>query len=154
MRIKELEANLAIANNDKLKTAYLQFEKLLVELRKRELPDGIVTSINKEIEKLNSITDLSDVFKKTLKKSKGSVIKLLEKQIKLVPKKYYRNLWLSLGTGIFGIPIGFIVAKGAKNMALIGVGMPIGSLIGAAVGERKDRKALAEGTQLDVDIWY
>jgi hypothetical protein len=154
MRIKELEANLAIANNDKLKTAYLQFEKLLVELRKRELPDGIVTYINKEIEKLNSITDLSDVFKKTLKKSKGSVIKLLEKQIKLVPKKYYRNLWLSLGTGIFGIPIGFIVAKGAKNMALIGVGMPIGSLIGAAVGERKDRKALADGRQLDVDIWY
>lgn len=154
MIIKELEANLAIANNDKLKAAFVQFEKLLFELRKRELPDGIVASINNEIDKLNSVEGLPGEFKKALKKSKASVLKVLEKEAKLVPKKYYRNLWLSLGTGIFGIPIGFIVAKGAKNMALIGAGMPIGSLIGAAVGERKDRKALAEGRQLDVDIWY
>ncbi len=59
-----------------------------------------------------------------------------------------------MGTGVFGIPIGFIIAQGAKNMAFIGLGMPFGSLIGAAVGDRKDKKAQAQGRQLDVDIWY
>ena len=154
MIIKVLEPNPAIGNNDKLKKAYGQFVKLLFELRKRELPDGIVASINNEIDKLNSIKGLSDEFKKSQKKSKGSIIKLLEKELKLVPKKYYRNLWLSMGTGIFGIPVGLVIAQGIGNIGFIGLGMPIGSLIGAAVGERKDKKALAEGRQLDVDIWY
>lgn len=154
MIIKEPESNQVIGNNDKLNKAYVQFNKLLFELKKRELPDDIVASINMEIDKLNSIDDLFDEFKKTLKKSKGIIIKLLKKELKLVPKKYYRNLWISQGTGIFGIPIGLIIAEGVNNMALVGLGMPIGLLIGAAVGERKDKKVLAEGRQLDVDIWY
>jgi hypothetical protein len=123
-------------------------------LRKRELPDGIVDSINKEIDKLNSIEGLSDEFKKTLKKSKSTILKVLEKEAKLVPKKYYRNLWRAMGTGIFGIPIGLIVVQKFGDIPYIMTGIPIGLLIGTAVGERKDKKALAAGRQLDVDIWY
>jgi len=42
MKIIELNQKTDIDLNVRLKEKYLQFEKLLIELRKRELPDGLV----------------------------------------------------------------------------------------------------------------
>ncbi|HSQ47388.1 MAG TPA: hypothetical protein VLM44_10790, partial [Lutibacter sp.] len=150
MKIIELNQKPGIDKNVKLKEAYLQFEKLLIELGKKELPDELVVSINKDIADLNAISGTGDELKKIVKKKQSGIIKLLEKELKLVPKNYYRNLWLALGMGAFGIPFGVAFGTSLGNMAFLGIGIPIGLAFGIAVGTAMDKKAFEEGRQLDM----
>ncbi len=55
MKIIELHPGPAFNSNIKLNAAYLQFDKLLKALRKRELPAEIIWSINKDMEEVNAI---------------------------------------------------------------------------------------------------
>jgi len=55
MKINELNQNLGFKENVRLEEKYAKFEKLLFELRKRDLPERLVMSINKEIEEINII---------------------------------------------------------------------------------------------------
>ncbi len=154
MEIKELYQNPVIDKNVQVQEMSLQFEKLLTELRKKELPDGLVNAINKDIEALNASSGSGDEQRKSIKKTQMRLIKLIEKEVKLVPKNYYRNLWLTLGMAGFGIPIGVAFGASLGNMAFIGVGLPIGLAFGIALGTGMDKKALAEGRQLDLEIKY
>ena len=154
MKIIELQQKPDIEKNVKLKEAYIQFEKLLFELRKKDLPDGLVMSINKDIEELNTTSSSGDEMRKIIKKIQTKNIKLLEKEIKLVPKNYYRNLWLALGMASFGIPLGVALGASLGNMAFIGLGVPVGVPVGLGVGSGMDKKAFNEGRQLDVEIKY
>src|SRR6187402_557021 len=126
MKIKELNQTPDIDKNVKLEETYLQFEKLLTELRKRELPDELVVSINKDIEDLNSTSISGDELRKIVTKKQTRIIKLLEKELKLVPKDYYRNLWLAVGMAAFGLPMGVAFGAALGNMAFLGIGLPIG----------------------------
>jgi hypothetical protein len=74
--------------------------------------------------------------------------------MKLVPKDYYRSLWMTLGMSAFGIPMGVVFGISMGSMAYLGIGLPIGLVIGIAVGTAMDKKALEEGRQLDVEIKY
>jgi hypothetical protein len=152
MKINELNQRPGIDKNFKLVEAYLQFEKLLAELRKRELPVGIVVSINRDIEELNSISGSENELRKVIRKKKARIISLLEKELKLVPKNYYRNLWLAIGVAGFGIPIGVAFGAIQGHVANYGVGFPIGLAIGIAVGSGMDKKAFKEGRQIDLEI--
>ncbi len=152
MIIKELTPKPEIDKNIKLKEAFSQFEKLLAELRKRDLPDSLVESINQDIEELNSTSVSGDELRKMLKIKQTGIIKLLEKELKLVPKNYYRKLWLALGMGAFGLPLGVVLGASFGNMAFLGIGLPLGMAIGIGVGTRMDKKALEDGRQLDVEI--
>ncbi|MBD3627872.1 hypothetical protein [Cyclobacterium sp.] len=42
--------------NPKLTKALAQFDKLLAELRKRELPENLTITINAEIDKINTVS--------------------------------------------------------------------------------------------------
>ena len=64
MKIIELKERSNIENNTKITEAYLQLEKLLNELTKRELPNAMIVSINKEIEELNFTSDSGKELKK------------------------------------------------------------------------------------------
>lgn len=141
-------------SNIKLKEAYLQFEKLLMELRKRELPVSFLVSINKDIEELNSTSKSGNELRKIVKDKQTRIIKVLEKDLKLVPQNYYRNIWLAVGMTAFGLPLGVAIGLSLKNMAFIGIGLPIGLPIGILVGTRMDKKAFKEGRQLDLEIKY
>ncbi len=152
MKIDDLNQKPGIENNVKLKETYIQFEKLLSELRKRDLPDGLVMSINKDIKEMNSTSISGDDIGKIIKRKQTMIIKLLEKEVKLVPKNYYRKLWLAVGMAAFGIPIGVSFGISLGNMAFLGIGLPIGLAIGIAVGSGMDKKAFEEGRQLDVEI--
>ncbi|MEI7526660.1 MAG: hypothetical protein WCJ95_20095 [Mariniphaga sp.] len=154
MKISELNQKPGIDKNIKLEKTYLQFEKLLIELRKKELPDGIVVSINKDIEELNSISGTGDELRKLVRKKQSRIIKALEKELKLVPKNYFRNLWLAVGMAVFGIPIGAAFGTSLGNMAFLGIGLPIGMVIGIAVGTGMNKKAFKEGRQIDLEINY
>ena len=152
MNISELKKKPAIDKNIKLEATYLQFEKLLIELRKKVVPDEIVITINKDIEELNAFSGSGDELRKIVRKKQTRIIKLLEKELKLVPGNYYRNLWLAVGMAVFGIPIGAAFGASFGNMAFLGIGLPIGMVIGMAVGTGMDKKAFKEGRQIDLEI--
>lgn len=87
-------------------------------------------------------------------KAQTRILRLLEKEMKIVPKNYYRNIWLSLGMGAFGLPMGVTLGAIFQNMGLPGIGLPIGIGIVIVAGVLKDKKALEEGRQLPISIKY
>ena len=152
MEIKELNNKVISDSNKKLIVAFDQFDRLLSELRKRELPEDIVATINRNIEEVNDVIELEKKLRKQIRKSQADIIRLLEKQLKLVPINYYRNTWLALGMAAFGVPLGVAFGSIIGNMSFIGFGIPIGIMIGMAVGARMDKKAVEEERQLDIEL--
>lgn len=67
--------------DSKLQDAYSRFEKLLIELRKKELPDAVVAFVNNEIEELNLFSGPGDEMKKKIKEKQIRIIELLEKKL-------------------------------------------------------------------------
>jgi len=152
MEIKQLNKLTGTAQSDRLINAHTQFEKLLSELKKKELTDDIIIFINNEIDKVNTAHDKE--LRKQIRKSQTFILKTLEKELKIVIKNYYRNLWMAVGMAVFGTPLGVAFGTAIGNMAMLGVGLPIGMVIGLAIGTNMDKKAFKEGRQLDVEINY
>ena len=153
MTIIELKDRLEFDADSKMYKLYIQFTQLINELRKKDLPDVIVEAINEDIKDLNSLTTAEQV-KVAVKQKQTKIMKLLEKQLKIVPINYYRNIWLAVGMSAFGLPIGVTFGLSLHNMGLLGIGLPIGMAIGLGVGSGMDKKALQEGRQLNVEIKY
>ena len=154
MKLGALKNRQGIEANKKLFNLYFQFTQLIKELGQKGLPAPLVESINKEINKLNSIDNSAPNLRMSIIKIQTRIIRLLEKEVKIVPKNYYRNIWISLGMAAIGLPLGVVIGLITKNMGLLAVGLPIGLAIGIAVGTALDNKALKEGRQLEIDIRY
>jgi len=154
MNIIELKERENISDDIKLSRIYVQLGELLKSLKKKELTPEIIKSINRDIEELNSSSLTSNELIKLVKLKQTKIIKVVEKELKIVPKNYYRNLWLILGMSVFGIPIGVTFGTSVGNMGLLGIGLPIGMGIGIVVGSGMDKKAFKEGRQLDIEIKY
>jgi len=152
MKIKELKNRPDIDQHKKLFASYSQFEKLLIELRRKDLFDETVNSINDGIDKVNSVLELEKELRKQIKTAQSRILKLIEKNHKLVTKNHYRNTWLAVGMAVFGIPLGVAFSASLGNMAFIGIGLPLGMVIGIAVGSGMDKKAYEEGRQIDLEI--
>ena len=150
MKINELKKRPEILQDEKLKEAFLQFEKLLDELRNRNLPDDLIIEINRNIDEINTSSGRN--FRKIFRRNQTRIIRTLEKELKIVPKNYYRKLWTTLGIAVYGIPFGFSFGLSLGNMAFIGLGLPLGLAIGMNVGSGMDRKALREGRQMETEI--
>lgn len=153
MKIAELKEGQNISDNIKLSRIYGQLGDLLDELKKKELPLNIIESVNQDIEELNSSTLAGNELIKLVKQKQTKIIKLIEKELKITTKNYYRKLWLVLGIPI-GTGFGTAVGVSLGNVGLLGIGLPIGMLIGIAIGAAMDKKASEEGRQLDVEIKY
>ncbi|NLY25746.1 MAG: hypothetical protein GX042_12180 [Bacteroidales bacterium] len=154
MEINELKKRDGIDSNKKLTDLYVQFGKLLSELRKRELPDEVVHAINTNIELIDPASGTEEELRKQLRKTQSDILRLIEKELKLVPKNHYRNIWMALGIAAFGVPIGVAFGASLGNMAFMGIGIAMGIPIGLAIGTGLDKKAAEEGRQLDVEIYF
>ncbi len=77
---------------------------------------------------------------------------MVTKELKLVTKNQYRNMWFILGMSAFGVPIGVAIGLALGNIAFLGIGFPFGMVIGALVGINMDKKAFKEGRQLDIEL--
>jgi hypothetical protein len=154
MEIKELKIRPSVDQNKKLHKAYAQFNKLLRELKTKELTDEVIISINKGIEEINAFPDSEKELSKHIRKAQASILKLIEKELKLVIKNHYRNTWMVLGIAAFGLPLGVAFGASLGNMGLLAIGLPIGMAIGLAVGTAMDKKANDEGRQLDFELSY
>lgn len=127
---------------------------MLSILNTKKLTEEIVIVINHKIDELNSASNSEKELKTQLKKTQSSVLKLIEKEAKLVTKNHYRNTWLAIGMSVFGIPIGVALGVSLGNIGLLGIGLPLGMVIGMAVGTKMDEKARELGKQLDIEIKY
>jgi len=151
MEIHELNKRPNIEQNIKLNRQFIQFEKLIFELKTKEIPDEIVIFINNNIEEINSNSEKE--LKKQIKKTQTKILKLIEKELHLVTKNHYRNTWFILGMAM-GVAIGSAIGSSSGNTSLLAVGIPIGFTIGIAIGTSKDKEAKDNGLQLDVEIKY
>jgi len=149
MEIQQLEKYSAAHTN-----VFTTFQKLLEELRKRTLPAEVIEFINRQINEINSFTGTEKDLSAQVKKSQTEILKLIEKDMKLVPKNHYRTMWLALGMASFGLPLGVVFGLSLGNMAFLAIGLPFGMGIGVAVGTALDKKAAAEGNQLDLEIGH
>jgi len=137
---------------DKTKSAYEQFERLVLEIKKKKLPEEIELVINKHITQLNSITDTNKILRNEIRKEQSKIVGMLAQKLKIVPINYFRKSWFVLGMTVFGIPIGAAFGLSLNNMAYLGIGLPVGMSIGLAMGSRMDNKAKEEGRQLDIEL--
>lgn len=152
MKINDLNPSAEQNPNSKINRKYIIFSKLIEELKKKDLPEEIVESINNGIDQLNSMAGTERNFKTMLYKIQSTILKDLEKKLNLVTKNHYRNQWMAIGMSAFGLPLGVVFGSILGNMAFLGIGLPIGMVIGMAVGAAKDKKALEEGKVLDVEV--
>jgi len=140
------------AGDKRFDAVFWQAVRLTDLLRSREIPDHIVEKINTHISTINAFPGQSREITKMIRNFTSSTITLLEKELKLVPENYYQNQWLAIGMAAFGIPLGVAFGTSLGNMAYLGIGLPLGLAIGMAVGSGMDKKAAAEGRQLDLDL--
>ena len=152
MNLIELKERQDITDDIKLYGVYIQFVELLKELEKKELTHEIIESINHDLEELNSTSFTNNELRKSITQNQAKIIRLVEKECKIVPKNYYRKLWVAQGMTVFGLPIGIAFGLGIGNIGLLALGLPIGMLIGIAVGSGMDKKAFEEGRQLNIEI--
>lgn len=138
--------------NHKLIKVYTQFAALIEQLKLRTLPTSIETPINDCIHQINFSVQTETQLCKLIIQKQTLLLKQIEKELKIVPKNYYRNLWMIMGMSAFGLPIGVSFGLAMKNLGLLGVGLPFGMGIGIAVGLKLDKKALKEGRQLNIEI--
>lgn len=128
------------------------FDRLLKEMEKEELPSHIINMTNEEVTKINSFKWTEKDLSKKIYHAQNKITKQLEKELKLVTKNHYRNLWMVLGMSAFGLPLGVAFGVSLGQMSLLAIGLPIGMGVGIAVGSYMDKKAKEEGRQMDVDL--
>ncbi|HAA12286.1 MAG TPA: hypothetical protein DCE41_11525 [Cytophagales bacterium] len=147
--IEELNPSIAINLESKANQCISRFQSLLEKLREQDLPAHVVTYINERIRALNAMDESEKVFRNKVKRVQAQILSRLEKTVKLVAKNHYQNMWMALGVGAFGLPLGVAFGAALGNMGLLGIGLPIGIAIGLAIGAAMDKKAAEEGRQLD-----
>lgn len=152
MTIIEMEPIEGIDPGSNNSTALSKFTLLIEELRKRDLPDAIALQINSFISIAERFPGNDPRFRSRLGKLKNKIIRLLEKELKIVPRNYYRTLWMAVGIGAFGMPIGVALGASFVNMGFIGMGLLFGIAIGLTLETGMDKKAFEEGRQLDIDL--
>ena len=152
MTIDNFTAESAAGGSAKIERAEKNLELLLDELRLREMPEEIVFQINEKLEHLKTLPKERKGYVSAVQKTQKAILQLLEKNLKIVPKNYYKNMGLALGIGAFGVPLGLAYGMAMGNSAYIGVGIPFGLAIGLSLGKKKDKKAEAEGRQLKFDV--
>lgn len=148
MKLESLKNRSSFTGN-RLKQKYERLQALVEALRQRELEEDIISYLNHEVGKLNAAADGS-MFKKQLRISQSRILSKLERKAKIVTKHHYRNMWLALGIGVFGVPIGVILGNLLDNQGLIGIGFPFGMFIGIMIGLRMDKKAEEKGNLIDI----
>jgi hypothetical protein len=148
MNITPLNQRNSTVNNLKEKNSYDQLQQLLTAVAEKDIPSVVIEKINQVINSLNNIEEGNAKFQKMIKKAEADILKLLEKELKIVPINHYKKLWMVLGMSAFGMPLGVAFGISMGNLGLLGIGLPIGMGLGVFFGLSQDKKALAQGKQL------
>lgn len=142
MTIEKLRNIEGLDEDKRLLKAYKRMKALIEALTTREIPAEILKTINTDIQKINNFSGTQVELRKCLRKSYSQTIRLLEKKLGWVIRDHYRNLWMSIG-----VALGVAFSASFDND---GIGLVLGLAVGIAVGINLDKKAVAEGKQLDL----
>ena len=123
--------------------------KLITAINTRGIDKKHTQSISVDIVTFNSFEGTDKELIKLLKKIQCETLKYLEKELKLVVKNHYRNMWMVLGMSMFGLPLGVVFGFSIGNMGFIDVGLSIGMVIG--VGTKMDEQVKKQDRVLNID---
>ena len=134
---------------DKLST---KLSTLITDLQTRDIPEALVADINTQVAAANTGTGDVKAQRKQVRQSYNEVSKIARTKLKLVPKGFYRVVYMPLGMAGIGLPMGVAFAMAIGNMGLMGIGLPIGLVFGMIIGSAMDNKAAKQGRQLGVSL--
>jgi hypothetical protein len=149
MPLSQLSARTSFENNPKLAKQFHLLQSLLKAISEKQIPEEQASSINEIISGINNFSGPDPELLKMMKVGQAAILKLLEKELKIVPQNHFQTLWMVLGMSAFGLPLGVAFGAALGNMAFLGIGLPIGMSIGIALGNGMDTKAKNEGRQLE-----
>lgn len=152
MMLINLSTKFESLNDEKLSKLIAGLRSLIIELQTRDLPDSTIEVLNVEIEKINSLELSEPKLRRLSSIAQDTIIRVLEKKHKIVPNGYYKRYWMALGMVIYGLPFGLAISLPFGTIGLMAVGFPLGLAIGMAVGSDMDKKAKAEGRQLEFSV--
>ena len=152
MKVVSLKRRESAFDFPKADELYIQFNSFVDELNNRSISENTINAINREVEEINSFTESGVGMKSLILKKLAVILKLLEKEHKLVPKNYYQNNNLLKDSVVFGVPIGVVIGLITKDMAVISVGMVIAMAFSFVRGRIMDKKALKEGRQFSGEL--
>jgi len=150
--LQKLKPTALTEESKKLQKRFDQFNLLVEEINKKEIPEESIQQISEMISNLETGKGSAKLFAINIRRTQIKILRMLQKEHKIVPKNQFRNSWMAIGMSAFGIPLGLAFGGGLDNMAFIGIGIPIGMVIGMAVGAGLDKKAAEEGRQLNIEI--
>ena len=150
MEILKLSARPGMFLDNQLKTEYDAFEKMILELEKKNLPTYIIILINHDIMEINYSSRSNKDLAVEMSKRRNEILQLISRELQIVPRNHYRNVWLAMGMITFGVPFGMMLGVLLENIALFPIGLPMGLIIGIVVGTSLDKKAFENGKQLDI----
>lgn len=136
--------------DEKLEKKYAGLAELVAALRQKELAANTEQQVNEHLQAINQSELRGKDLRKEVGRTRSRILRLVEKEEKLVPKNHHRDQWMALGMSVFGIPMGIAFGASLDNYAFLGIGLPMGMAIGLAVGSSMDKKAEQEGRQLPV----
>lgn len=150
MQIEKLKVRHSTSQNPKLSKAYRKMESIIIALQKKEISQEIWDVINADIKKINAFMGTEKALIKALKKTAMKILGFVEKELQYVSKHHYRNQWMALGIALLGVVFGTIFSSVLGNYSFMGIGIPIGMVLGMAYGATLDKKAEEDGKQLDL----
>lgn len=113
-----------------------------------ELKPAVQEEMVRSVQELNVFQGSDAKLISLARKKMNGILRVLEKEMNVVPKNEYRLRWLALGMSVFGVPMGVVFGLILENMAFLGIGLPIGLTLGIAIGNSMDQRAAQEGRQL------
>jgi divalent metal cation (Fe/Co/Zn/Cd) transporter len=130
-------------NNKRELRIYKDFITMLSNLLDRNLSEEQLLQIEKEIETLNLKSNPEN--KKRFFSKKLMVFKqFLKAKFSLVPKGYYTNMGIGLGTS-FGVLFGVVVLSSFERSLGVSLGIVAGMLIGLIIGHYMDSQVKEAG---------
>lgn len=151
MQIETLNRRRDSAQTRKLSKAYSKMEALIDALNKKKIPDDDRSVINDDIKTINSFLGTEKELIKLLKKSYAKTLSEVEKNLDLVTKLHYQQLWMVYGM-IAGLLFSTVFSNFFESLywASYPMGLSMGMLFGLLAGKNRDKTAEREGVQLDI----
>jgi len=150
MKVIELNEIEHTSSEIKIGGIYFQLVAILKELTRKDLESYLIRKIHLELRLLNSSVLSDSELKKLLKLKQTRILKLVEKEHKIITKNHYRILLMVLGMSYFGLPIGLASRISMGNIGFMGLGLTIVMFLGLTIGSWLYKKAAKEGRQLDL----
>lgn len=146
IKVSELRVKVIVPDKDSGPIRDFQF--LLSEISHKDISPEVEQKIEMVITDLNSWDRSARGYLKEIEKSRRKILKILHKDLGIVRRNYYTELWLPLGTVFFGIPVGIIIFILTGEIVFLGVGLPLGMFLGLGLGAYLDRRAKEKNKML------